>query len=44
METFPKIILVLQGAVFLAVFVIVVILSIRRYQIRKKEDFEKRDN
>jgi len=44
METFTEILLSIYGVIGLAVLVIIVYLIFRRIEIKKKEDFEKRDN
>jgi uncharacterized membrane protein len=44
MEALPKVILSIHGLIWFSVVVILILLIVRRVKIRKKEDFEKREN
>lgn len=44
MDAFVKLVLGMEGLIFLAVVVTIVVLIVRRVKIKKTEDFEKRDN
>lgn len=44
MEAFSAIVIGMQALIWISIFVILVLLIFRRVELKKKEDFEKRDN